>query len=57
MNNTKKHTYRVYITQHHVPIVVNAVNKADAEFQVREHHTWEPLNVDIRIEDIHDTTR
>lgn len=57
MNNQKKHTYRVYITQHHVPIVVNALNKADAEFQVREHHTWEPLNVDIRIEDIHDTTR
>jgi|DEB0MinimDraft_3_1074331.scaffolds.fasta_scaffold842474_1 hypothetical protein len=57
MNNTKKHTYRVHITQHHVPIIVQACNKADAEYQVREHHVWEPLSVDIRIEDTHDTTR
>ena len=57
MNNTKKHTYRVFVTQHHAPIIVQACNKADAEYQVREHHVWEPLSVDIRIEDTHDATR
>ena len=38
----KKMKYKVQVVQYHVPVIVDAATKEEAELYVAEHMVWEP---------------